>query len=353
MKISYPLKITKKVRETDQAVSLFFELPDDVRAHYRFKAGQYLTLETEINGQKIQRPYSLSTAESSTHLKVTIKAITGGVFSNYATDTLQVGDTLTVSTPMGAFVLPDAHTPQNYLAFVAGSGVTPVFSMVETLLTRCEKSTFTLVYGNKTPAQTIFFERLNTLSKKYPDRLKVFYVYSQIEKTDAIFGRIDEHIAEKILQKISGINDVFLCGPAQMIHNLREFLIAKNFTTAQIHHELFFNPNAEKKDTAYEKNNATKTNEKITATFILDDEQEKISFAQNQTLLEALLENDLDAPYSCKGGVCSSCMARVTSGKATMTKNNLLDEDEVAEGLILTCIAHAQTDEITLDFDDV
>lgn len=356
----HSLTIKDKIQETQEAVSLVFEVPEELRTHYRFKAGQHVTLSTTIDEMVCKRAYSLSVGENTDELRVTIKAIKNGLFSNYAVKELKKGDSIEVSAPEGRFTLPEAKESQNYLAFAAGSGITPLFSMASTVLAACEKSTFNLVYGNKSPEQTILKKEITELIAAYPERFRVFYAFSQMAVLGHHQGRIDTGLAINVLHAIGKVNHVLLCGPEAMITSLDAILKVQGLSKSQISYELFFSSATQNKETADgavadEIANTDEPTEKaeIKATILLDDEEEKITFDKSKNLLSAVLDAGLDAPHSCKAGVCSSCMARVTKGTVTMTGNNILDEDEVEEGLILSCIAHAESDEIELDFDDV
>ena len=240
MSLFYPLTIKDKIQETKDAVSLVFEVPDSIAEHYTFKAGQYLTLEAMIDGSRYKRAYSLSVGEQSSQLRVTIKAITDGVFSNYACKELKKGNVLKVSEATGRFTLPNSDTPKNYFAFGAGSGITPLFSMLETTLSSCEQSTFSLVYGNKTPEDTIFKKQIDALCSKYPNRLKVFYVFSQKKVEGCFQGRIGVEVVSEVLEQVKDIDYLMLCGPEAMIIQLSTFFKEKGFGDDQIGYELFY-----------------------------------------------------------------------------------------------------------------
>lgn len=344
------LNIKSITKETDKAVTLSFVVPSHLKNNYTFIAGQYITLKTTINGQEIRRDYSLCSSPKSGELKVAIKAVENGIFSNYANAKLETGDILEVSTPQGRFKFePDANKSRHIAAFVAGSGITPVLSIAKSILEEEPNSEFVLVYGNKSLKDTMFLQELLDLQHNYTSRLHIQFLYSQSDKDNAIFGRIEESTVNLILKdkfKHVAFNDFYLCGPEGMINNVTDVLKANNIAEDNIHFELF------KAAKNASKNKVITTGE-TQITVIVDDEAETFTMSKKDTILEAAIDKDLDAPYSCQGGICSSCIARVKEGTAEMTQNSILTDAEVAEGLIITCQAHPTSETITIDYDDV
>ena len=253
-----------------------------------------------------------------------------------------------VACPEGRFTLETSDVPKNYMAFAAGSGITPVISMVQTVLEEEPDSRFVLVYGNKSKKQTMFRENLDALKETYGDRFTLYYVFSQIISDNAFFGRIDKKLVKEVLDKNNpaSFDDFFLCGPEKMIDTVREELIKRGVKEDSIKFELF-STSSHKIEVKKELSGNTEI------TVMLDDEETTFEMRKDEFVLDVALAKGLDAPYSCQGGICSSCLARVTEGSATMERNNILDEDEVKEGLILTCQAHPTSDVIKIDFDDV
>jgi ring-1,2-phenylacetyl-CoA epoxidase subunit PaaE len=345
------LTISDITRQTDQCVTLTFNVPDQLKQDYAFKAGQYITLKTQINDAEVRRDYSLCSSPSSGTLTVAVKAVPNGTFSTYANKSLKVGDTLDVAKPQGRFVFEPKPTEERTIAaFAAGSGITPILSIAKTVLEQEPKSHFVLVYGNKTKNDAIFFDELLALHHKYVDRFYIQFLYSQSQEENALFGRIEKSTVNLIVKnkyKHVTIDNFYLCGPEAMINTVKEVLIENNITQSSIHFELF----TAATQATTEVVNTSEGNSEITVT--VDDESETFTMSQKQTILEAALKQDLDAPYSCQGGVCSSCIARVVDGKAVMRQNNILTDAEVAEGLILTCQAHPTTPALTVDYDDV
>ncbi len=334
-------------QETENAVSVAFDIPQQLKDKFSFVAGQYITLEQKIDGQKVRRAYSLCSTPKSGEHRVAIKAVENGTFSVYATSQLKEGDTIEIAEPEGRFLLqPQAN--KNYIAFAAGSGITPILSMVKSVLENEPTATFTLIYGNKSVADTIFYSQLLELAKAHKN-FNLDFIYSRERNADARFGRIDQGITNFFIKnKYKDINfdAAFLCGPEAMITSVSETLLANNFDKDNIHYELFtVSEDAEAV-------NAVKEGE-AEITILLDDEETSFTMSQKDNILAAALRNDLDPPYSCQGGVCSSCIAKVTEGKAVMAKNTILTDGEVEEGLVLTCQAYPTTPKISVDFDDV
>ena len=346
----YKLQIKEVKRETPNAVSILFNVPKELKASYTFTAGQYLNLKLTLDGQEIRRAYSISSSPESGDLRIAIKSVKNGHFSKFANENLKVGDLLDVASPEGNFTFePSAERQKNYLAFVAGSGITPVMSILKTVLKEEPKSTFILVYGNKTPEETIFYQELHDLQLQYVGRFFVHFVYSQAKVEGELFGRIEKSTVNFVLNnkhKEKEFDKFYLCGPEEMINTVSAVLKEHNVADKNIKFELF--------STSTKENKAASSNDGHTKiTVFVDDEETTFEMSQKQTILEAALKQGIDAPYSCQGGICSSCLARITSGTAEMKKNSILTDGEIAEGLILTCQAHPTSAEVYVDYDDV
>lgn len=343
----HKLTIKNIKKETDTAVSITFDVPENLKSDFKFIAGHYITIKKELNGKEIRRAYSICSDPNGNELKVAIKAVENGTFSIYATTVLKKGDVLEVSKPEGRFIL-EPQPNKNYIAFAAGSGITPVMAMLKSALKT--DNTFTLIYGNRTIKETIFKSELDALAENNSN-INVHYIYSQENADDALFGRCDTGNVNYFLKnkyKNTSFDEAFLCGPEAMIKEVTETLISNNIDKENIHYELFTVPLDDEND---EKIEVPEGNTEIT--FMLDDEETTFVMSQKKNILDVALANDLDAPYSCQGGVCSSCLCRVTEGAATMMKNEILTDEELEEGLILACQAHPTTSKITVDFDDV
>ena len=343
--------IIKEVkRETKDAVSILFNVPEELKANYNFVAGQYLNLKLTLDGQEIRRAYSICSSPDSGELRIAVKAVKDGAFSTFANTKLKAGDIIEVGTPEGKFTFePQAERQKNYVAFAAGSGITPIMSILKSGLKNEPKSSFVLVYGNKTPEGTIFHQELHDLQLQYVGRLFVHYVFSQAKDENALFGRIEKSAVNFVLKnkhKELEFDKFYLCGPEEMINIVSDVLKEQNVKDSAVKFELFASSSAE--------NNIEKSlsgHSKIT--IMVDDEETTFEMSQKQTVLDAALKQGIDAPYSCQGGICSSCLARVTSGTAEMTKNSILTDKEIESGLILTCQAHPTSESIYIDYDDV
>lgn len=348
MSAFFKLSIKEITHETKDTVSILFNVPQELKHHYQFIAGQYVTLKVVLDNQEIRRSYSVCSAPKSGELRVAVKAVNKGVFSNFATAQLKVGDVIEVGKPEGKFVFEPNQSPKNYAAFAAGSGITPIFSIIQAVLEAHENNTFVLAYGNKTPEDTIFYKALNDLKNLFPSRFFVYYTFTQAKTDDALFGRIDRSVVNYVLNNKHAdlvFDTFFLCGPEDMIALVSAILDEKKIASSQIKKELFNTSN--KTETSQILEGQTKI------TILVDGEETSFEMSQKETILEAALKQKIDVPYSCQGGVCSSCLAKITQGTAQMKKNAILTDGEVADGLTLTCQAQPTSDSIFIDFDDV
>ena len=343
--------IIKEVkRETKDAVSILFNVPEELKADYTFVAGQYINLKLTLDGTEIRRAYSICSSPESGELRIAVKAVKDGAFSQFANTKLKAGDAIEVGKPEGKFTFePQADRQKNYAAFAAGSGITPIMSILKSVLKNEPKSSFVLVYGNKTPEETIFHQELHDLQLQYVGRLFVHYVFSQAKVENALFGRIEKSSVNFVLNnkhKELASDKYYLCGPEEMITIVSGVLKEHNVKETTIKFELF--------TTSCKENKIEQSLEgHTTITIMVDDEETTFEMSQKQTVLDAALKKGIDAPYSCQGGICSRCIARVTSGPAEMTKNSILTDKEIARGLILTCQAHPTSERIYIDYDDV
>ncbi|BAO75595.1 ferredoxin--NADP reductase [Winogradskyella sp. PG-2] len=348
----HSLNIKSVNKVTDKSIAITFDIPEDLKENFKFKAGQYITLKTTINGEDIRRDYSICSSKNSGELIVAVKAVENGTFSVYANEKLKTGDSIEVAEPNGRFVF-EANTAKTrtIAAFAAGSGITPILSVAKTLLEGEPFSNFILVYGNKTLSDAMFVQDLLELKNTYGNRFHVHFIYSQTKEEDALFGRIEKSTVNLIVKnkyKDVTIENFYLCGPEKMIHTVKEVLVENGTKEKSILYELFTAP------IETESSSDTETpsgSSKIKV--LVDDEEFEFEMSKEQTILEAALKQDIDAPYSCQGGICSSCIAKITEGGATMRQNNILTDGEVADGLVLTCQAHPTSSSIVVDYDDV
>ena len=348
----YSLTIKSIHRETSKAVSISFDVTEKLKTTFSFEAGQYLTLKTKIDGQEVRRDYSISSSPFSGDLTVTIKEIEKGFFSTFANHDLKVGDVLEVAPPNGRFTfIPNSDHQNTVVAFAAGSGITPIMSILKTVLESSNSQKFVLVYGNKTPQDTIFFQTLLELKAQYPNRLLLQHINSQTQSDDALFGRVDRENTNYVLKNLIDIETssaYYLCGPEAMIQTVKEVLIEKGIDESKILFELFTAAS-----TASNGEKIISNNGQVETTILVDDETEVFTMNPDHTILEAALKQNLDVPYSCQGGVCSSCICRITEGSAEMRQNSVLTDSEVAEGLVLSCQAVPTSSKIFIDFDDI
>jgi ring-1,2-phenylacetyl-CoA epoxidase subunit PaaE len=347
----HAITIKEIKKETSDAVSILFDIPNELKETFKFVAGQYINIKKSLAGEDLRRAYSICSAPNSGELRIAIKAVDNGTFSVFASTILKEGDILEVSQPEGKFLLEtDSANAKNYLGIAAGSGITPIISMIKAVLTEEPNSTFTLIYGNKTTTDTIFKDEIILLQIAHPAQFKVQYVISREKNEAALFGRIDKGNLNFILKnkfKDSSFDNAFLCGPEMMINTLKETLIENGLDKNNVHFELFTPPIVpeNKIHIAFEGT--------CEITVLVDDEETIFEMDSKLTILTAALKEGLDAPYSCQGGICSSCLAKVTEGKAVMEKNSILSDAEIKDGFILTCQAHPTTQKITIDYDNV
>lgn len=348
----HTLKINEIRQETSDAVSVAFEIPDNIKHLFEYQAGQYLTLKTSINGEEVRRSYSLCSAPHENSWRVAIKKIDNGKFSTYANEHLSQGEVLDVMTPMGNFVLPQQLDDKHFVFFAAGSGVTPVFSMLKTVLNNSESAIVTFVYGNKGFNSIIFREELEALKNQYMNRFRVIHILSRESLGNELQkGRIDQEKTKRLIQTLVPIDDVdgvFICGPETMILGVKEAFLTSGFPSEKIHFELFGTAGTPASKTV-------STDEVITSlvTVILDGEVLDIPLASNDiNILDAALDAGADLPFACKGGVCCTCKAKIMEGTARMDVNYALEPDEVAAGYILTCQSHPTSERLVVSFDE-
>lgn len=351
----HPLPVKDVRRETPECVSISFDVPEDLKEHYVYKQGQSLTVRTHINGQEVRRSYSVCSSPYDGELRIAVKHIDGGVFSNYANTQLQRGDVLEAMPPVGKFYTElDAAHKKSYVAIAAGSGITPILSIIKTTLLTEPDSAFTLVYGNRNRHSIIFKEELEALKNRFMNRFRIIHVLSR-EKMDAPinFGRINGEKCEALFSKAIDVNatdEFFLCGPEEMIFAVRDCLTAKGVDKKHIHFELF-NTSSSKKQVASSKTETTnEVKSKITIKLDGSSFDFDLGF-EGESILDAALKQGADLPYACKGGVCCTCRAKLVEGEVDMDVNYALEQEEIEHGFILTCQSHPRTEKVVVDFD--
>jgi ring-1,2-phenylacetyl-CoA epoxidase subunit PaaE len=352
----HPLKIKEIKKETVDCVSVLFEIPDELKTSFAFQQGQSLTMRAMINGEEVRRTYSLCSSPLDKEWKVAIKKVDDGSFSTYANDKLKPGDVLEVMEPVGKFYT-ELNSPNKkiYLAFAAGSGITPVLSIIKTTLRTEPNSSFTLVYGNKSRASIIFFEELEGLKNKFIDRFNFINILSR-ERTDSTvnFGRIDAEKLNELAKLVdySATDEVFICGPEEMIFCVKDFLLQEGIAEKNIHFELFTS-STPKKSVTLKGQTKKDTGPSGKITVKVDGRSFDFDLALNSetTILDAALKQGADLPYACKGGMCCTCKARLLEGEVEMDVHWGLEHEEIEKGFILTCQSHPKTEKVVVDFD--
>jgi len=357
----HPLKIKEIRRETPDCVSVVFDIPDALTKEFAFTQGQSLTMRAFVNDEEVRRTYSICSSPAEKEWRVAIKKVDGGLFSTLANDQLKKDDILEVMPPVGRFFTPlNPSQKKHYVAFAAGSGITPVLSLIKTTLTTESKSAFTLVYGNRSRGSIIFFEELEGLKNKFMDRFNLIHILSR-ERTDANlnFGRINADKLTELSRLIDykKADDFFLCGPEEMIFAAKAYLEAAGIDQKKIHFELFTTP-GEKSRVAVKSGVASREsrvntgpNSKITIKLDGRSIDFDLSLNSDATILDAALQQGADLPYACKGGVCCTCKARLLEGEVEMDVHWGLEREEVEQGFILTCQSHPKTEKVVVDFD--
>ena len=349
-----PIKEIKK--ETAECVSILFEIPESLSSIFSFSEGQNVTIRKEINGQEVRRSYSICNAPYEKLVKVAVKKIDGGLFSTFANEELSVYDSLELLPPSGKFSAHFSAAQQpNYLAIAAGSGITPILSIIKHTLYNQPASKFTLVYGSKNRQSIIFFEELESIKNKYMDRFTFINVLSR-EKRDAdlFHGRINEEKLTQLgkLLDYRRFDSAYLCGPSSMIFSAAAFLENAGLQKSHIHYELFTTPGVTKTITSIEPPSSSVHTPTSNVTIKLDGRTFSFELSnKGNNILDAALQQGADLPYACKGGVCCTCRAKLVEGEVSMDVNYALEEDEVKNGFILTCQSHPITEKVVIDFD--
>ena len=350
----FEITVQEIIRETDDCLSIAFDIPEKFMSDFNFKSGQYLTLKTQIENEEVRRSYSLCSEPSSKTHKIAIKRIENGLFSSYAHEKIKVGDSIEVMAPSGNFQhIPNASNEKNYALFAAGSGITPILSILKSILRHEPNSHVNLIYGNKGINSIIFKEEIEALKNTYLNQMSVVHILSRENLGNVLQqGRIDKAKCEMLLKTYfnqTKIDDVFICGPEQMTLDIREVMIAQGMHSKQIHLELF--------GTGYDKKEKLKgdvTNEADSQiTLFMDGDEYDFDLNTNDvSILDAAQKIGLDVPYACKGGVCCTCKAKVLEGTVEMDVNYALEQDELDSGYILTCQAHPTSEKVIVTFDE-
>lgn len=358
----HPLQISRVEPETDTAICVEFAVPDKLKDTFRFLPGQYLTLQAPIDGADLRRSYSICSGPSEPALRVAIKRIEGGAFSTWAHQHLRPGTHIDVMAPQGRFVVnTDAMVERQYMCIAAGSGITPMMSIVRAVLEDEPESRVTLIYGNQRTSTIMFREELGFLKNRYLNRFNWINVLSREEQdAEVLFGRINNRkggeLQAKHLIDIDGTDAFYLCGPEAMISEVSRGLRVAGVTEDRIHYELFFaNPLDAEEVVRKHHERATKyANTRCEVAVTLDGRTHRFDLnADGENILDAAMNSGMDVPYSCKGGVCATCKAKLVEGEVDMDLNHSLTAQEVADGYILTCQAHPVSERVVVDFDQI
>ncbi len=351
----YPLTITDIRRDTRDSVVLTLAPPEDAREAFRFTQGQYLTFRRVFDGEEVRRSYSICAGIDDGILRVGVKRVEAGWFSTFINDEVKLGDTLEAMAPMGNFHAPlKPAEARCYLGFAGGSGITPMISLIRTVMAREPKSSFTLVYGNRSSSAIMFREDLEDLKNLHLGRLNIVHVLeSEAGEIELFSGRLDREKCEALFTRwidVAAADLAFICGPEPMMLAVADALKAHGLPETAIKFELFSSPRAgrAKPKTAF---SARAHEGAATATIILDGAARTIPVAEGQAVLDAALAASIDAPYACKAGVCSTCRAKLIEGEVDMEANYALEDYEVERGYILTCQSRPRTAAITVDYD--
>lgn len=353
----YQLIITDIRRLTQDVVVVTFAVPDALRAAFCYRQGQHLALRSRIAGKPVMRTYSICAGVPANTLRIAIKRQPHGIFSNFANDQLAAGQTLEVMPPRGHFYTPlNANQAKHYLAFTAGSGITPLLSIIDTTLAVERASQFTLVYGNRTSASILFRKHLEDLKNSYMGRFNLIHVLSR-EQTDIelLHGRITKEKCAQLCTywiDITSVDECFICGPEPMLHALTEALHALGVERQHIHFELFTAPGEHKQPSQPHREDTSVSHLSSRITLITEGRQLEFDLARDtDTVLEAGLRAGADLPFSCKGGVCATCRAKLLEGEVEMVANYALEDSELKAGYVLTCQSYPRSNTIVLDYD--
>jgi ring-1,2-phenylacetyl-CoA epoxidase subunit PaaE len=359
----HDLPVSNITPEAAGAVAITFQVPENLRSGFNFKAGQFLTLRATIDGNDVRRSYSISSSQNSYvqngTLEVGIRPVQGGVFSNWAATQLKVGDVLRVMPADGRFIV---HRPRaiHRVGFAAGSGITPILSILSSTLEEQTESKFTLVYGNRRMDSVMFNEALQDLKDRYPNRLTLIHVLSrQAQEVPLLEGRIDEAKVKEIVSSLlpaASMDEVFICGPEAMIEATEKALLEAGVPARNIRTERFTSPTLEALPADARKHvvlgHAPESKGDVSLTVVLDGKKHQMQMSTTDKILDVALAAGLDLPYSCKGGVCCTCRAKVMQGSVVMEKNFTLEKWESEQGFVLSCQAKPTSKEVVMSFDE-
>jgi len=353
----HTLKVASVARNTRDAVVVTFDLPEPLEPVFKFRPGQYLTLRTRLHGEEVRRSYSICSAPEDRMLRVAIKQVDEGVFSTWANQGhLQPGQELEVMPPAGNFTVDfDPGQARRYVAFAVGSGITPVFSLVKSALSAEPRSRFTLFFGNRASSSVLFREEIEDLKNRYMERFSLVYIMSRETQEIELFnGRLDGDKVDQLLDawmRPADIDYAFVCGPQNMIESVVERLQARGIDRSRIKFELFGAPRGPRALRTGREAPAAPGKGQCEVTVVQDGHSRSFVIDKKDNVLDAALAQGVELPYSCKGGVCSTCRCKVMEGEVDMDANFALEDYEVARGFVLSCQSYPVSDRLVLDFD--
>ncbi len=355
MAVFHKLKVKELFKETKDCTVVSFEVPQALQQEFSFRQGQHLTLKALINGEDVRRSYSLCSSPFDGTFRVAVKEIPEGKFSTYINRKLKQGDVLEVMAPSGNFGVNCSEKGKSYVAFAAGSGITPVLSMIKAHLEKEPNATFTLFYLNRTVKSIIFKEELEQLRNQYFGRFELFYFLTKERRDIELFnGRFDAEKLQQIfnsLIEVSELDEAFLCGPEEMIFEIRDALVEAGMPKEHVHYELFVSGLSEEDKKRAERLSKQKV-EGVEVTLIDGGKEFHFTMTDDyDNLLDAALGSGADLPFACKGGVCSTCKCKIVEGKVEMKVNYALEEEELKQDFVLSCQAVPLTSKVTIDFD--
>jgi len=353
----HTLKVAAVAKNTRDAVVVTFEVPETLRETFAFRPGQYLTLRTRVGGQELRRSYSICAAPGDGLLRVAIKRMNDGMFSSWANEALQSGQELDVMPPDGHFTYPfEPGQARSYAAFAVGSGITPILSLIKTALETEHGSRFTLFYGNRASSAVLFRDEIEDLKNLYMDRLSIVYVMSREHQEIELFnGRLDGPKVKQLMAAwMSGetLDAAFVCGPHDMSESVTQALRETGLDPSSIKFELFGSPPGPRALRTGKEARKAPGNEQCELTIVQDGLTRTLTIGKNrESVLDEALAQGVELPYSCKGGVCSTCRCKVVEGEVDMDANFALEDYEVARGFVLSCQSFPVSDRLTIDFD--
>lgn len=358
----HELTVKRVNPEAAGSVAITFDIPAAVRDTFNFQPGQFLTLRAKVDGQDVRRTYSISSPHSrlakAGELEIGIRPVEGGIFSNWAAQTIKAGAKLEVMPPDGRFTVKKQRAIHR-VGFAAGSGITPILSIAASTLEEQPEAKFTLIYGNRRMSSVMFNEALQDLKDRYPDRLTLIHILSrQAQEVDLLQGRIDGDKVRaviKALLPVGSMDEVFICGPEAMIEATEKALIEAGVPESRVYAERFTSGPAQAAKIQADTDAAPlreKASKDIALTIVLDGKEHELQIGADEHVLDAALDAGLDLPFSCKAGVCCTCRAKVMCGEVVMDKNYTLEADEMAQGYVLSCQARATTKQLTVSFDE-